>query len=251
MNSKKTMQAQSIKKIIISFIFLTMNPLCFAQNSASTAIVAADSLFAQKNYTQALDFYEHILTRTGEVSPAMLLKMAFVSESLGDYAKSLYYLNLYYQRRPSQQVALKMNEIASRNNLSGYDYGDWDLFLIFYQQYYIWVTVGLTVLAFWMIGGMIRKKIRGSFVAGRHGMALVFFLGCILAMLNLQLNSRKAIVSEDYSYLMNAPSAGAKLVRVVRKGHRMDIRNEADIWLQTEWAGKRAYIRKQNVWLIQ
>jgi tetratricopeptide (TPR) repeat protein len=225
--------------------------LSFSQTSSIPSITTADSLFEQKNYTQALVAYESILEKTGELSPAMLLKMAFVSESLGDYSKSLYYLNLYYQRRPSQQVALKMSDIASRYNLSGYDYGDWDFFLIFYQRYYMWVVTALALLAFWMMGGMIRKKIRGSFIAGRHGMALLFFLSVILIVFNLQLNSRKAIVAEDYSYLMNAPSAGAKLVRVVRKGHRMNVRSETDIWLQTEWAGKKAYIRKQNVWMVE
>ncbi len=245
------MQAQPTKKIIFSTISLMVSILSFSQTSSIPSITTADSLFEQKNYTQALVAYESILEKTGELSPAMLLKMAFVSESLGDYSKSLYYLNLYYQRRPSQQVALKMSDIASRYNLSGYDYGDWDFFLIFYQRYYMWVVTALALLAFWMMGGMIRKKIRGSFIAGRHGMALLFFLSVILIVFNLQLNSRKAIVAEDYSYLMNAPSAGAKLVRVVRKGHRMNVRSETDIWLQTEWAGKKAYIRKQNVWMVE
>ncbi len=245
------MQANIIKKIIFYSIGLSISTINLIYGQSTKGIAQADSLFAQKNYTQALVNYESVLQHRGEVSPAMLLKMAFVTESLSDYSKSLYYLNLYYQRRPSQQVALKMNEIASRHNLHGYQYSDWDFFLLFYQRYYVWIIAVLALLSFWMMAGMIRKKIRGTFIAGRHGMALFLFLSAILIVFNLQLNRHKAIVMEDYSYLMNAPSAGAKLVRVVRKGHRINIRGKADIWLQTEWAGNTAYIRKQNVWLIE
>jgi len=251
MNSVKTMQAHFLKKIIFTVICLILSKINFAQALSDTYLVQADSLFAQKNYTQALIIYENIMLQEGKISPAMLLKMAFVTESLGDYAKTLYYLNLYYQQRPSQQVALKMNEVATRHNLRGYDYSDWDFFLIFYQRYYLYLVVVLLMLSVWMMGGMIRKKIRGNFVAARHGLALIFFLSAILVIFNLQLNNRKVIVAEDYSYLMNAPSAGSQLVRVIRKGHRMDVRGEADIWLQTEWGRENAYIRKQHVWLIE
>ncbi|MDJ1485655.1 hypothetical protein QNI16_34520 [Cytophagaceae bacterium YF14B1] len=251
MNSINTMQASLTKKTTFICIALSISQIFFQKAFAVSSIQEGDSLFAKRNYTQALAVYEDIMQRQQEVSSAMLLKMAFITESLGDYTRSLHYLNLYYQQHPSQQAAIKMNEIAMRNNLIGYDYSDWDFFMIFYQRYYLFVVLGLSLLSLWMLAGMIRKKIRGTFVAGRHGLALIFFLGAILAIFNLQFNNRKAIVSEDYSYMMNAPSAGARLVRVIRKGHRVDVQGEQDIWIRTEWAGKPAFIRKQNVWMIE
>ncbi len=222
-----------------------------AQLSPGASVRMGDSLFVQKKYMQALSVYEKEIQHYSQTSPAMLLKMAFITESLGDYTKTLYYLNLYHQRKPRQQVALKMNELASRYSLTGYDYGDWDFFLIFYRRYYLLLVMGLIALSTWMLIGMIRKKIRQKFVAGRHGMALIVFLASMLVVYNLPFNNHKAIVREEYAYLMDAPSAGAKLVQIIRKGNRLSIQGEQDIWLHTRWAGKPAYIRKQNVWLVE
>ncbi len=223
----------------------------WAQPAALSPVQYADSLFARKEYTQALEIYENSTGKKGVASPAMLLKMAFVKESLGDYTQSLYYLNLYQRQNPRQQIALKMNELAAKHNLRGYDYNDWDFFLIFYRRYYPLAVLALVGLGGWLLAGMIRKKLRGKFVSGRHGMALFIFMLGILVALNLQFNDRQAIVAQDYSYLMDAPSAGANLVRIVRKGHRLPVRGEQDIWLRTGWLGRTAYVRKQNVWMVE
>ncbi|MCU0352875.1 MAG: SH3 domain-containing protein [Cytophagales bacterium] len=206
-------------------------------------------MFAKHDYTESLAAYEATLHQ-GMSSPMMLLRMAFITEGLGDYAKTLCYLSLYQQQRPSPQVALKMNELATRHNLRGYEYDDWDFFLTYYQRYYIYMVAAFAVLALWMLGGMIRKKMRGNFVAGRHGLALSFFLGFMLLLFNVSLSDRKAVVTEDYTYFMDAPSAGSKVMRVVRKGHRVRITGEEDIWLRTNWEGKTAYVRRQNVWPV-
>ncbi len=245
------MQAGILKKILSTAFILMVVAGVLAQNAALSPVQRADSLFVRKDYTQALAVYENSIGKNGVASPAMLLKMAFVKESLGDYTQSLYYLNLYQRQNPRQQIALKMSELAAKHTLRGYEYNDWDFFLIFYQRYYPLAVIALAGLGCWLLAGMIRRKLRGKFVSGRHGMALFVFLLGILVALNLQFNDRQAIVARDYSYLMDAPSAGANLVRIVRKGHRLPIRGEHDIWLRTGWLGKTAYVRKQNVWLVE
>ena len=243
------MQASIPKKT--TFFVVCFFCLCVGRTQAPVAepLTTADSLFAKRDYTESLVAYEVTLQR-GLSSPMMLLRMAFIAESLGDYAKTLCYLSLYQQQRPSSQVALKMNELAARHNLHGYEYDDWDFFLTYYQRYYTYMVATFAVLALWMLGSMMRKKMRSNFVAGRHGLALFFFLGFMLLLFNVSLSDRKAVVTEDYTYLMDAPSAGAKVVRVVRKGHRVRITGEEDIWLRTNWAGKTAYVRRQNVWVV-
>lgn len=245
------MQAGVLKKILCATLILAGGLRVPAQPLDLPLVQRADSLFALKNYTQALAVYENSAVNHGLASPAMLLKMAFVKESLGDYTQSLYYLNLYQRQIPRQQIALKMNELAAKHNLRGYDYNDWDFFLIFYQRYYPLAVVVLVLLGGWLLSGMIRKKLRGAFVSGRHGMALFVFLLGILVALNLQFNDRQAIVAQDYAYLMDAPSAGAGLVRIVGKGHRLRVGGGQDIWLRTNWMGKTAYIRKHNVWMVE
>jgi len=85
----------------------------------------------------------------------------------------------------------------------------------------------------------------------RHGVGLILILLLNVALLNLHSGAPQAIVSQDGAYLMNAPSAGASLVRIVRKGNRLDVKGQQDIWLKTEWNGRTAYVRQHHVLLVK
>jgi uncharacterized protein YgiM (DUF1202 family) len=69
--------------------------------------------------------------------------------------------------------------------------------------------------------------------------------------LNIRRNVSKAIVAQDNVYLMDAPSAGAKLITIMGKGHRLEVQDKKDIWLQVKLGHQKAFVRKQNVLLIQ
>jgi hypothetical protein len=56
----------------------------------------ADSLFEQREYTEAFSLYNTLLATDRVCSPAMLMKMAYIQEGLGDYSEALYYLNQYF-----------------------------------------------------------------------------------------------------------------------------------------------------------
>ncbi len=211
----------------------------------------ADTLFRARRYTESLRTYEQILRGSGQATPAMLLRMAFVEESLGRYTEALYYLNLYYRRHPRQAVAVKMEDIAARYNLTGYQFSDLDFFFIWYDRYYDYLMGGLLVLSLLLLAGAGRKKFKGRFVLIRHGVGLLLILLLNVVLLNLRSDAGQAIVHHDGAYLMNAPSAGARLVHVVPKGNRLAIRGRQDIWLKTEWNGRPAYVRQHQVLLVR
>src|SRR6185436_7100842 len=99
-------------------------------NADASAIVLAkaDSLYSSKQYTQALDFYQ-LLHKSGQYTPAMLLKVAHIQEGLGRLGESLYYLNLYFLATDDQQALKKMEELAKKNNLEGYETSETTHFL--------------------------------------------------------------------------------------------------------------------------
>jgi len=81
--------------ILIKLIVLLTFTNVLAQENEKD-IELADSLFNQQKYTQSFEIYNRILKTDNLTSPAMLLKMAYIKEGLGDYSNALYYLNLYY-----------------------------------------------------------------------------------------------------------------------------------------------------------
>lgn len=245
------MQNVDLKKMAFFLIFLSgVSHVAYCQGF-KFGIAQADSLFAQQNYTQALSAYEQIYSQTGQVSPAMLLKMAYVEEGKGTYTKALYYLSLYYMQRPNLQVVNKMKEIAATYNLQGYQFKDVDFFMILYQRYYAYFTFAILMISFIWLASLIVRKVRRDYLPARHLVGCMLFLIVSLMFLNIKKADQQAIISQDNVYLMNAPSAGAALIYIAQKGHRLEVQDQEDIWIKVVWNGKPAYVRQQNVWLVK
>jgi tetratricopeptide (TPR) repeat protein len=244
------MQTNLTKKTLLLIQLLLWCGSLFGQ-PAQALLLQADTLFSNKQYTESLRKYEQILEQTGQATPAMLLRMAFIEEGLGDYTQALYYLNLYYRQKPSQAVAVKMEELAARYNLVGYRFSDVDFFFMWYDRYYAYLIAALMLLSLLLLVIAARKKIKGRFVLIRHGVGLILFLLLNVALLNLRSDATQAIVNQDGAYLMNAPSAGAGLVHIVQKGNRLEVSGQQDIWLKTEWNGQAAYVRLHHVLLVK
>jgi hypothetical protein len=125
--------------------------LFYLQNEASVEekLPLADSLFNNKKYTEAYAIYNDLLDE-GRASSSMLLKMAFIREGLGDYSGALYHLNLNYLKTSSKRVLLKMEDLAKKHNLVGYEYTDYDYFLSFYYKYQLQITLAVLSLVLFM-----------------------------------------------------------------------------------------------------
>jgi tetratricopeptide (TPR) repeat protein len=245
------MQNVILKKVSFFILFFCLSvQLLFAQNYKEQ-MQQADLLFEKQAYTEALQLYEQLLAQSGKASPGMLLKMAYIEEGLQNYTKSLYYLNLYYSYKPSQQVIEKMKEIAAQHNLKGYEFRDADFFMVLYERYYLYIVLILLALCSVILFSMVFRIIKHEYLPGRHIVGFLLFLIIVFLFLNIKRNESKAIVAQDNVYLMDAPSAGAKLIAIMGKGHRLEVQGKQDIWLQVKWDNHTAFVRKQNVLLIQ
>ena len=119
----KILQTPFLKNVITSAILaLSLYNVCAQSHTAE--LKKADSLFQAKQYTQSFELYTSVL-KEKQYSPAMLLKMAYIQEGLGHTSMSLYYLHLYYLASHDDQALTKMEEIASKNGLEGYQ-SSWD-----------------------------------------------------------------------------------------------------------------------------
>ena len=223
-----------------------------AQSADTTLLTSADSLFAARQYTESFNLYQQLFARQGAVSPALLLKMAFTQESMGDYSEALYYLNEYYLLTADETAVQKMQQLSEEYNLRGYAYTDYQLFYNYLREYRYYVIYGLLVLA--MVGlislALSRRRAARSGQAGRPygwGLTYLLVLGLLWFMTNASLEPRQAIITDDHTYIMAAPSSGAEVVYISEKGHRVPIGKQEDVWTQIEWDGKPAYVRRGNL----
>jgi tetratricopeptide (TPR) repeat protein len=214
------------------------------------SMAQADTMFAQKKYTEALRLYESIFDQSGKYSSAMLLKMAYIEEGLSNYTKALYYLNLYYNRRPNEPAIRKMDELAQAHQLKGYEYDDINFILIYYERYFFYIAFALIAFGAYVFAIIVIKKLRKEHIPIRHGFGFMVYLTGAFVFLNLSGNESKAIIHRNNVYLMSAPSAGAPLLGIIQKGHRVKVLDRKDIWIEIEWGKDKAFIRERNVWMV-
>jgi len=230
-------------------ILLLFTVTFFAQGASAQIFTRqfalADSLFKVKQYTQSLEIYEEVLTAK-QYSPSMLLKMAYIQEGLGKVSKSLYYLNLYYQKTGDEQALVKIQELAAKNRLQGYENPDSEKFYYHVNKYSNLISLMLASIALFTLVWMfmqIRKNRKpiGAFV-------IQMILMVLLAVnVNFPLTATSVLISSSNTYLMSGPSAGASVIAVVSEGHKLRILNKKDVWLEVQWFDKPAYVKESRV----
>ena len=96
----------------------------------------ADSLFIQKKNDEARNIYEEIIKKNQNLNPKIYLKLANISEAKGEFVKELYYLNLYFFKKPDEKVFEKMYLVAYENGFNGYEKNDLNYFLFYLLNFY-------------------------------------------------------------------------------------------------------------------
>ena len=207
------------------------------------ALAKADSLYSAKQYTQAFELY-NALYQSGNYSPAMLLKMAYIHEGLGHLGESLFYLNLYYLASDDQQALKKMEEMAEKNHLEGYEVSETARAFAWLQEQYTSLALILASLNILLLALIFyqrkKKKTTPMFAA-----TLLLLLTVILTIhVNFTKEARRGIVAQSQTYLMSGPSAGSSVVAIVGEGHQLTIQGQQDVWLKVSWKDQEVYVKE-------
>lgn len=204
----------------------------------------ADSLFKAKQYTQSFDNY-HLILSEKKYTPAMLLKMAYIQEGLGHVSQSLHYLQTYHQATGDESVLKKIEAIAEKNKLKGYEQEKISLqgLLAAYHFHLMAITGGLVIL-FLSLAWVTKRK--GGMPTG--AMTISFLLLILLfGQVNLLEPPRQGIVQQPATYLMGGPSAGASVIAIIDEGHQLKIVGQQDVWLEVEWLDQRVYVKADQL----
>lgn len=241
------MQKRTSKFLETVFILFLMGTQVAKSQNINTQLLTADSLFRVQKYTESLAVYNDILESTGKASPAMLLKMAYINEAMENFGEALYYLNNYYNMSADQNALAKMRDLATARGLVGYEANNLDYILRAYNEYRYLLVTFFAVLGLLMLAIVYRQKKKPGKPAPGLGLALIFVMVAALFLTNFPGLKPQGIISGANTYLMTGPSAGADLVEVVNEGHRVEIIDWKDIWVEIRWREGAAFIRENNI----
>jgi hypothetical protein len=206
----------------------------------------ADSLYIGKQYTQSLELYSEIF-KEHTYSPAMLLKMAYIEEGLGHNSMALYYISLYYEITRDETALAKMEDMATKYGLTGYEFNPVEHTLAIIAENKPAIITALSgICLLWlalMFYTLKRKKIR-PYISFSFFILTIIFL---VSFINRQLVIPNGITQKAPTYLMSAPSSGAKVLGIIAEGNRLPIYGKKDVWVKVAWRGKAAYVKENQV----
>ena len=240
------LQSWHIKIFFCFFVSTFLAPEYSSAQSVSADLLKADSLFELKKYTESFDEYQTVFEQ-GMASPQMLMKMAFIKEGLDEYPEALFYLTKYYDLTHNNLVLKKINEIAEKQGLLGYDVTDADFIMSWYSLYYdLILTVVMSVIFVLLLLQVYRFLKKKGFSTGLMTWQLIF--GLFLAVVvNYPFSKPEAIIVEPATYLMKGPSAGAPMLEIVSQGHKVKVLDAGQIWTKILWHDAEVYVRSGSL----
>ena len=232
---------------IFRIIVILVTSSFFCENSYSS-IQKADSLFNLKKYSESKILYDSIFYKENKYSNSMLLKMATIEESLDNYEKSIYYLELFQKNKNENKVLDKINDIVDDKNLNGFENSDKKIFINIYKKYRSNIlALLLTLISIIFIVNLVRyfRKNVINFILP------FFYISSVLSLLIINIKPPSdAIVFKDYTFIMKEPSSGSDLYSILNKGDKLIVSKDLEVWYEIILNGKKRYVRKKNVRLI-
>ena len=241
------MQKRGFNFLNLIFLALFLAPQLSNSQDFKKELEKADSLFSVRKYTQSLSIYEKIYQEQNEASPAMVLKMAYSNEAMGNIAKALLYLHDYLRITGDEEVLDKMKQLASVNGLEGYNMSQFEKAKKAVEDYKLEVLGVLFALAVLIVAMIYRKIQKHGAKSPSLAASLLIVLALIFYVVNLNQAKTRGLVMQNKAYLMTGPSAAAELVEIIDQGHKVEIIGKKDIWYEIKWRGQRAYIRENNL----
>jgi tetratricopeptide (TPR) repeat protein len=244
------MQAHLNKKLIIWIILGLILPKYEAFSADRNELKIADSLFAMARYTEASSLYKKNFGKDEKNNQSLLLKLAFLSEKTNDYTDCLFYLSKLALITPSRKLFEKMDKLASEQNLKGYEFDDYNYFIIFYRRYGDYIPILLLSLGAYIVFIMFLKVRRNEAILRIHKISIIFYLFALLGLLNIPSLYKTCIVVNENTFLRDEPSSASPVIEKVGKGHKLVIVGSIDHWDRVIWNNKIVYIRQSDLWHI-
>ncbi|AGA78109.1 SH3 domain-containing protein [Echinicola vietnamensis DSM 17526] len=233
------------RNFIIKFsIFLTIILQSINCQADNNKLILADSLFNAKSYKEAYNLYTDILQNDEAYSPAMLLKMAYITEGMGNYEDASLYLSKYYDHNPSPKVISKIKSLTDQPDLKGYTVSDSAQFFKILTDYQQPITGTLALL---LVVSLIFIFVKKKTHQPKYLIPSAILILLVFMSNNFLVAPQSGIIKESPTIIMGQPTAAGKFIEKVNPGHRVIIKSSEDMWYKIDWEGQDAYVKKNAV----
>ncbi len=239
-------------KKLQAFLLLLVGAYTGSAQPATDALLRqADSLFAAQQFTQSFALYDSLYRHYNRISPAMLLKMAYIKEGLGDITLAEYYLNEYYLATHNDLAMQKMAKLADEYQLEGYEQNDLTFFFNLYYKNYDWLVLTMLAICLTLLAVVVYQKVKHRSVSVSAVIILLLFTAGLFLLVNFGRAYNRGVIVKNNTFIMAAPSAGADVLDVTGKGHKVIIKGREDVWYKIIWKDRTGYVKNTQVDLLK
>ena len=232
--------------LFLIIVVLTITPV-MAADTPQALLNQADSLFKAKRFSEAYDTYNQLFT-SGYVTPASLLRAAWIQEGRGDVPAALANLYRYYRITLDDDAYRKMVEMAGTAGLEGYELSEFQQLNLKWKKYNGWLAAFLALIFLFISGLFIRQR-KQEKSRPRNVLAYVnlLLLGAIFVLLNYTSPAPRVFVQASDGVLLKDASVAADRGPAARQGDLFEYDGEQDVWVRVKRNDDLLYIRRTQV----
>lgn len=236
------------------FIFL----LCFLLGSIQQAnsqrdiksLAMADKLFINNHLLQAEKIYQINRSTSGKNSFEIDRKLAYIAKEKNDWLMELYYLSSMQSKQSKLETAKRLEEIARKKNLVGYELGIIERLKWIYFEFFPYLIGFLLLPACYVAYALIIKKVQNEKIPAYQIISYVIYLLFILCLTNFPSLYEQGLTSSTKTYMRNFASSSAPVIKIMEKGTRVNYIYMTNDWIPCYFEGKLGYIKSKDLLLI-
>ena len=235
--------------LFLILVALAVTPV-MAGDAPQALLNQADSLFGAKRFSEASDTYNQLFT-SGYVTPASLLRAAWIQEGRGDVPAALANLYRYYRITLDDDAYRKMVEMAGTAGLEGYELSEFQQLNLKWGRYTGWIAA-LLALVFLLFSVLFIRQRKLEKTRRRNALAYVnlTLLAAIFVLLNYTSPAPRVFVRATDGVLLKDASVAADRGPTARQGDLFEYDGEQDVWVRVKRNDDLLYIRRTQVVVI-
>lgn len=244
------MQTQHLNK----FIFLLTLLLGYLQNAYSQIdmknISYGDQLFKNNHLLQAEKIYTLHRKNSSKNTFEIDRKLAFIAKEKNDWLMELYFLSSMQSKQSKLETAKRLEEIARKRNLIGYELGIVERLKCFYFEYFPYLLLFLLLPALYVAYALIIKKVQNEKIPAYQVISYVSYIFLLFCLTNFPSFYEQGLTSSPKTYMRNFASSSAPVIKMMEKGTRVNYLYITNDWIPCFFEGKLGYIKSKDLLII-
>jgi uncharacterized protein YgiM (DUF1202 family) len=244
------MQIVNLNKIIFLLLFFFIASQPANSQLDKTSIEQADQLFKNNHLLEAEKIYLKNLNLNQINSFETEKKLAFISKEKNDWLMELYYLSSMHEKQTELSTSYRLEEIAKKRNLSGYEVGIVERIRWFYFEFFPYILGILLLPAIYVAYALVIKKVQKEIIPAYQIIYYILYVGILFVICNIPNFFWQGLTSSNKTYMRNFASSSAPVIKTLQKGTRINFIYKTNEWIPCYLDGSIGYIKTKDVLII-